>query len=154
VKWNIAGATYANNTAQIIVRSNKHNNEIIHAFDWNESHTVLAGNYDFEALTLPRFYLDTSLVSPGSLVVPFANNGLLSVVPSADFFASVYVELKGSYKLVKRMDLPTGKTAELRLQPGKYTIVYQSPKSYDSETTKSKQFIIEEEKTVVVYLQL
>lgn len=154
VKWNISGASYANNTAQIIVRSNKHNSEIIHAFDWNESHTVLAGNYDFEALTLPRFYLDTSLASPGSLSVPFANNGLLSVVPSADFFASVYVELKGSYKLVKRMDLLTGKTAELRLQPGKYTIVYQSPKSYDSETTKSKQFIIEEGKTIVVYLQL
>jgi hypothetical protein len=86
--------------------------------------------------------------------VPILNTGLLTLIPNADFIASVYAEHEGKLQLQVRMNLNNGKTNELKLQPGKYTIVYQSVKSYDSETTKSKQFTIEEGRTNVIYLQL
>jgi Ca-activated chloride channel family protein len=154
VKWTMAGATYANNTAQILLRSSAVDKEIFSAFEWNESNTFLTNRYAFEALTLPRLSLDTAIASPGSLLVPILNTGLLTLIPNADFIASVYAEHEGKLQLQARMNLNNGKISELKLQPGKYTIVYQSVKSYDSETTKSKQFTIEEGRTNVIYLQL
>jgi len=154
VKWAIAGANYTNNTAQILLREKNENNRILTAFEWNESQVFLADKYEFTALTLPRFTIDTTMASLGNLTVPFLHSGLLTIIPNADFMASIYAEAGGKLQLQSRLNLAAGKSSELKLQPGKYTIVYQSVKSFDSETTKSKQFVIEEGRTNIIYLQL
>lgn len=154
LKWTIPGATYANNTAQILLQEGNSSNQTLATFDWNESQIFLAGNYGFTALTLPRFFVDTIIASPGNFTFPFLNNGMLSIIPNSDFIASLYTEAGGQLQLLSRLNLIAGKSSELKLQPGKYTIVYQSVKSFDAETTKSKQFVIEEGRTNIIYLQL
>jgi hypothetical protein len=53
--------------------------------------------------------------------------------------------------MVERFQI-TNKGETRKLQPGKYLLVYKAIKSYDSETTQTLRFTVEEGRTLTLAL--
>lgn len=144
-------ATIANNNAQVIVRPKKNPNDILNVQDLNEQEMYLTANYHLEILTTPEIISDTMIVPFSENVMHLSNYGTLSIMTEDKLLASIYRTHQGILEMVDRFEINT-KTGNRKLQPGEYWLVYKSKASYDSESTRTKQFTVNEGQTIVLNL--
>ncbi len=150
---NCLGASIVNNSAQILVRTkNSLEKSILNVQDLNENEKYVAGDYRLEILTNPEIMLDTTIAAFGSTEPVAANYGTLSIMTGDKLLASIYQQAGNTFKMIDRFEL-TSKTDNRKLQPGQYILVYKSMSSYDSESTKTEKFIVEDGRVTVVNLR-
>lgn len=145
------GASIANNDAQVVVRPKKDLEKILNVQDLNAQANYLSEAYHLEILTTPELHVDTTVLAFTDNKVPIPNYGNLIVSFSDNMLASVYADKNGMLQLVKQFTT-NGKSENIKLQPGAYYLVYRPKNTYESETTKTKQFVIEDGKAVVMDL--
>ena len=146
-------ASIANNNAQVIVRAKgEEAKSILNVQDLNEEEKYIAADYRLEILTTPEIYIDT-VIAPFITTQRVINNyGTLSIMAGEKLLASIYQQTGNAFNMVERFDL-NAKTDNRKLQPGEYLLVYKSKSSYNSESTKTQKFVIEEGRVAVINLQ-
>jgi Ca-activated chloride channel family protein len=145
-------ATISNNNAQAIVRTKGEPKKILNVQDLNEEEKYVAGDYRLEILTNPEMVLDTPVVAfaDGKIAIPMY--GTLSLSSQEKMLASIYRDRNGLMEMVEGFE--TNLKAEVhKLQPGEYVLVYKSKSNYDSESTKTQRFTIDEGRVAVISLQ-
>jgi Ca-activated chloride channel family protein len=145
------GASISTNDAQVLLRMHNDPRHILNAQDLNTQVKYLQGNYKYEILTVPECYMDTVVTGFADNKYKLPGYGTLSLMANENFLASIYTFSKGVMQLVERFDI-TARTANYKLQPGDYSIVYKAKNNYRSESTRSQKFVIEEGKMVVLTL--
>jgi Ca-activated chloride channel family protein len=144
-------SSIASNSAQVLVRPKADAKNILNVQDLNGQGSYLAGNYKLEILTTPETIRDTGIAAFTDNKLTIDNYGTLSMIAADNFLASVYTYNKGTLRMVEHFDI-NGKTESRKYQPGDYRLVYKPKNNYHSESTKSLQFTIEEDKTTVLTL--
>jgi len=152
LKAECLNASIATNNAQVLLRPKNDLKKILNVQDLNEEEKYLTADYHLEILTTPEIYLDTTVAAFADNTIRVPNYGTLSLMTDEKLLASVYREESGLLQMVERFEI-NNKTANRKLQPGEYLLVYKSKASYDSESTKSQKFIIEEGRVAVINLQ-
>ncbi len=146
---NCVAASIANNNAQILLRPKNDLKKILNLQDLNEAEKYLAANYHLEILTTPETLIDTTVGAFLENQISIPNYGTLSLMADEKVLASIYVEKNGLLQMVERFEINT-KTDNRKLQPGEYLLVYKSKTNYDSESTRSQKFLIEEGRVAVI----
>ncbi len=144
-------ASMANNDAQVLLREKKPVRNILNAQELNGEDKYLAGDYSLEILTTPPVRFDTTVVGFAENTMRLFNYGTLSLMAGESVLASVYRTKGNMLEMVERFEM-NAKTENHKLQPGEYRIVYKPKSSYDSESTKTQLFTIEDGRTVVLTL--
>ncbi|MES2621650.1 MAG: VWA domain-containing protein [Bacteroidota bacterium] len=152
LKVECVGASIANNNAQVLLRSKRDLKNVLNVQDLNEEEKYLSSDYHLEILTTPEIYVDTFLVPFAENKISVPNYGTLSIIAPENISASIFTTNSGVMQLVSQFET-TMKADNRKLQPGEYSIVYKSKSSYDSESTKSLNFLIEEGRVSVINLQ-
>lgn len=144
-------ASTANNSAQVLVREKKNVRNILNVQDLNANETYLSATYDLEILTTPETVTDKTILPFEGNKMHIANYGTLSLISNDNYLAGIYYYKNNVLEQVERFSVGP-KSISKNLQPGEYLFVYKSKSSYDSETTKTQLFTIEEGRTVVLTL--
>ncbi len=152
LKAECLAASIANNDAQVVIRSSGDLKPILNVQDLNEEGKYLVSDYHLEILTTPRMNLDTNIASFTQNQITVPNYGTLSLMTGEKLLISIHRERGNLLELVERFEMDE-KTNNRRLQPGEYWLVYKSKSNYESESTRSKKFSVEEGRTVVINLQ-
>jgi Ca-activated chloride channel family protein len=147
-----AGASLANNNAQVLMRPAAAPETILNVQDLNETESYVASPFKMEILTTPEVLLDTTVAAMMVNQLPVPNYGTLSITCTDKYSAAVFRERNNTLELVDRFDI-TNRIDNHKYQPGEYLLVYKSKTSYDSETTKTQRFTVEEGRMVVVTLE-
>lgn len=145
------GASISTNDAQVVVRSKAKPKEILNVQNLNEQVKYIAADYNMEILTNPEAYSDTTVYGGLETNSKIANYGTVSVMTGDKLQVSIYQDAKGMLNMVDKFEL-NAKAENRRLQPGEYVIVYKQKANYNSESTKSQRFVIEDGRTIVVTL--
>jgi Ca-activated chloride channel family protein len=150
-------ATLSNNDAQVLIRpKNKKNSldkgSILNTQNLNEQVKYIGADYRMEILTTPPLVFDTTILAFAESRVKISNYGTLSLIASENLLVSIYTEHNNVLKMIERFEM-TAKTENRKLQPGEYRIVYKPKNKYESESTKSQLFTIEDGRTAVINLQ-
>lgn len=149
---NCTAASVANNNAQILIRPAKNLKSILNVQDLNEGGTYISADYKLEILTTPETYFDTTVIAFSDNNISLPNYGTLSLMSEEKLLASIFIEKNKMLSLVDRFEM-NSKTDNRKLQPGEYIIVYKSKSNYDSESTRTQRFVIEEGRVAVINLQ-
>ena len=152
LKVNCVAASIANNNAQILLRPKNDLKKILNVQDLNEEEKYLAADYHLELLTTPETFIDTTVGAFLENQISIPNYGTLSLMADEKLLASIYVEKNGLLQMVERFEM-NSKTDNRKLQPGEYLLVYKSKINYDSESTRSQKFLIEEGRVAVINIQ-
>ncbi|MFM2307769.1 MAG: hypothetical protein RLZZ367_2438 [Bacteroidota bacterium] len=147
-----AGASLANNNAQVLMRPAAEPKTILNVQDLNETETYVAAPFKLEILTTPGILLDTTVAAMVANQLAVPNYGTLSITSTDKYSAAVFRERNNALELVERFDI-TSRVDNHKYQPGEYMLVSKSRSSYDSETTKIQKFTVEEGRMVVVTLE-
>jgi Ca-activated chloride channel family protein len=139
-------ANYSNNDAQLVMRTTDRN--ILNVQDLNTTENYLKGNFYLQLLTTPAIQIDTTLLSFAENAWTVSHYGTVSLMSDRSYLASIYTDKK----MVEQFELK-GKTANRKLQPGKYRIVYKPTDSYESESTRTRLFEVIEGQNTVLNLQ-
>jgi len=144
-------SSFSGNDAQVIVRPEKELKNILNVQDLNTQGDYLKNDYKLEILTNPEIYKDTTLTAftENDYVVP--NYGTLYINTTLNLLASIYCQKNGMLQMVEQF-LVNGKTDSHKLQPGTYWLVYRLKNSYNSQSTQTKQFVIEEGRAITLEL--
>ncbi|MCW5906814.1 MAG: VWA domain-containing protein [Chitinophagales bacterium] len=150
-------ASVSNNDAQVLTRPKKKQSvldkeSILNAQNLNEQVKYIGADYRMEILTTPPLVFDTTVVAFAESNVKIANYGTLSLMASENLLVSIYTERNNVLRMIERFEM-AAKTENRKLQPGEYRIVYKPKSNYESESTKSQLFSIEDGRTVVISLQ-
>lgn len=148
---NCFGASSATNDAQVVVRGKTSPKEILNVQNLNEQVKYLATDYQMLVLTTPEAVLDTTVIAMGETYGNVPGFGSVSISTIDKLQVSIYHDVKGTLNMVEKFEL-NAKAETHKLQPGAYVIVYKQKSSYNSESTKSQRFIIEEGRTAVLTL--
>jgi Ca-activated chloride channel family protein len=152
LKIECLGASVTSNNAQVLLRSASDSKKILNVQDLNEEEKYLSSDYRLEVLTTPEIYIDTFVVPFNENTLSVPNYGTLSIMASNNLLVSLFQTNKGMLQQVERFEI-TGRTENRKLQPGEYEIIYKSKASYDSESTKSRKFLIMDGRVEVINLQ-
>lgn len=150
-------ATLSNNDAQVLIRPPKkqgvlNKESILNAQNLNEQVKYIGADYRTEILTTPPIIFDTTIAAFAESSVKIPNYGMLSLLASENLLVSIYTEQNNELKMVERFEM-TAKTENRKLQPGEYRIVYKPKNKYESESTKSYLFTIQDGRTTIMNLQ-
>ncbi len=134
---------------QAVVKE-KGSNEILRVQDMNSEYRYLVGDYELEILTLPRMTIEDIHISQNhttTVEVPVPGNVFLKY--GIKGHGAIFERENGERKKV--IDIEKGtEQQELRLMPGKYTVVFRSGPSERSFYSKKKNFRIEAGKNTKV----
>jgi Ca-activated chloride channel family protein len=146
------GASIASNNAQVILRNKKERKSILNVQDLNGQEKYLTDDYALEILTTPEIYLDTTIAAFADNKFSIPGYGTLSLMSEEKLLASIYRSRNGLMEMVDHFEI-NSKTDNRKLQPGEYWIVYKSKSNYESESTKTQKFLVEEGRVAVINLQ-
>lgn len=147
-----AAASISSNSAQIVLRSEKDPKTILNVQDLNELEKYLTGGYRLEILTTPESIFDTTVLAFTENKLKISNYGTLSLMTDDKLMVSIYRVQNELFEIVEQFEI-NSKTENRKLQPGEYWLVYKSKDSYESESTRSLKFLIEEGRVEVINLQ-
>jgi len=102
-------------------------------------------------LTTPETVIDTVVPAMRETYGNVPGFGSVSISTIEKLQVSIYLDTKGKLSMVERFEL-IAKAETHKLQPGTYVIVYKEKSNYNSESTKSQRFVIEEGRTSVLTL--
>ena len=142
-------ATYDN--LQCIVR--EHNkDEILHVQPFNTTEKYIAGHYDIEILTLPRFIRDNLHIEAGqTTTIGIPSPGKVNFSSSAPGYGSVLVERENRLEWVVDLDSDAARQS-ISLQPGNYRVIFRTKSSKKSEYSVVKNFSVSSGSTTIVKL--
>lgn len=145
-------APSAYGTVTAIIRKNGSPNTLI-SVPYGTKQKLLAGKYDIELLTLPRYYLNDVTVKQGETnIVSYPMPGLLNITSELQGYGSIYtIDKDGSQKWIYNLPESNSKI-NLPLLPGKYRLVYRAKSARASKFTETKDFTIVSGKTFTLKL--
>lgn len=145
-------APTAYGTVTAIIRKNGSPNTLAWV-PYGSTQKLLAGKYDIELLTLPRFYLNDVQVKQGETkIVTYPMPGLLNVTSDLQGYGSIYsIDKEGSQHWIYNIAENSSKI-NLPLLPGKYRLVFRAKSARASKFTESKDFTITSGKTTTMKL--
>lgn len=142
-------ATY--DDLQCIVREHG-KREILHVQRFNTTQKYLAGNYDLEILTLPRYVQDNLKIEAGkTTTIGIPTPGKVNFSSSAPGHGSILVEKDNELEWVMDLD-PDASRQSISLQPGNYRVVFRTKSSQKSEYSVAKSFSVGSGATTIVKL--
>ena len=144
-------STSASNYSQVVVRSKAKPTEILNVQNMNEQVKYLSADYTLLMLTTPESAMDTSVAAMREIYGSVPGFGTVAISTIDKLQVSIYRNTKGKLSMVEHFDL-NAKAETHRLQPGEYVIVYKQTNNYNSESTRSQRFTIEDARTVVLTL--
>lgn len=144
-------STSASNYSQVVVRSKAKPTEILNVQNMNEQVKYLSADYTLLMLTTPESAMDTSVAAMREIYGSVPGFGTVAISTIDKLQVSIYRNIKGKLSMVEHFDL-NAKAETHRLQPGEYVIVYKQTNNYNSESTRSQRFTIEDARTVVLTL--
>ena len=112
---------------------------------------LLAGNYEVEALTLPRTVRRISIKQGQEIAVTYAAPGTLNITSDLKGYGSLY-QLNDDESQTWIYALPEGGTSKINLpmQPGAYRLVFRTATSNGSKFTDVRNFSIRSGQTTSV----
>jgi Ca-activated chloride channel homolog len=115
--------------------------EIIHVMEIQDMAKVLVGDYDIEALTLPRaIYKNISIRQSQTTSIDIPAPGLINISAGFQGIGSIYLlKSDGSQEWVCNID-PNVTRSTMTIQPGDYKIVFRSKNSLGSKFTQIRNF--------------
>ncbi|HRG90868.1 MAG TPA: hypothetical protein PLW44_17725, partial [Chitinophagales bacterium] len=146
------GQSLGTKNAQLLMRPAAEPKSILNVQDLNETESYVASPFTMEILTTPEILLDTTVAAMMENQLPVPNYGTLSISCTDKYSAAVFRELNNTQQLVDRFDI-TNRVDNHKYQPGEYMLVYKPKTSYDSESTRTQRFKVEEGRMVVVTLE-
>lgn len=99
----------------------------------------LIGKYDIEILTMPRIYTTVDIKQSHTTTIQIPRPGLITVLMSAQGYASLYIEEENSLKWLYNLENNTTKET-IVLQPGNYKIIYRAKNAKQTFYTIEKSF--------------
>lgn len=134
-----------------IVREHNSKN-ILHVQDFNTTEKYIAGYYDLEILTLPRYVQSNLHIEPGkTTTIAIPPPGKVNFTSSAPGYGSILLEKGNTQEWVTDLDENTARQS-LNLQPGNYRVVFRSKSSRKSEYSVTRTFTISSGSTTIVKL--
>jgi len=118
----------------------------------NTNEKYIVGKYDLEILTLPRIYLyDVSIKQSYTTTIQIPRSGTITVIRQFEVYGSIY-SIKDD-KMVWVCNLQSNTLRKnIKLQPGKYTIVYRAKGEKRTYKTKQKTITVTSGSTKMVRL--
>jgi len=125
---------------------------ILHVQQFNTTQKYLAGTYDIEILSLPRYVQRNLNIEAGkTTTIGIPPPGVVNFSSSAPGYGSIMV-LRNN-KLVWVADLnPNASRQSFTMQPGNYNVVFRVKSSKKSEYSVSKNFTVTSGTTTIVKL--
>ena len=142
-------ATY--DDLKCIVRKNGEA-DILHVQDFNTSEKYLAGAYDIEILTLPRYVQSGLEIEAGkTTTIGIPTPGKVNFTSSAPGYGSILVEKDNELEWVIDLDSDASRQS-ISLQPGNYRVIFRTKSSKKSEYSVAKSFSVGSGATTIVNL--
>jgi Ca-activated chloride channel family protein len=134
------GAYNYNEKVKCVVRK-KNDNNIINVQALNVSEKYITGVYDIEILTLPRIYIDGSVIEQSKpKTIEIANAGILEIKCLEAGDGSILLKRNGKLEWVCNLGKETLQT--FYLQPGEYVSAWRAKSLKGSIYTIEKKFTI------------
>ena len=124
---------------------------ILNVQDLNSPENYLQGNYELEILTNPETVSEAAVLAMNETKMTLKNYGTVSLMASENLLTSIYQWKNRRLEMVDRWEMKA-KTESRKLQPGEYWLVYKTISSYESESTRTQTFKVEEGNVVVLNL--
>lgn len=142
LKINHPGHTEYRNGVHILIRK-AGETEILETLMPNQTARLLVGEYDVEALTLPRTMLRNVAVAQSQLTqLEIAAPGVVNISSSYPGWGSIYMlDNNGGQKWIYNLD-PAATKTNLAMQPGRYKVVFRSKNSMGSKFTEIVEFAV------------
>tara|TARA_R110002072_G_scaffold150586_11_gene299090 strand:- start:790 stop:2136 length:1347 start_codon:yes stop_codon:yes gene_type:complete len=135
---------------QMVIRK-KNDKQILHVQDFNTSEKYLAGTYDIEILSLPR-YIQEVIIDPfKTTTVSIPPPGILSLSSSSSGYGSIMMQEGNEWKWIYDLSSETNRQSII-IQPGNYRVVFRSKTSKNTEYSITKKFSINSGTTTTVKL--
>ncbi len=142
-------ATYEN--LKCIVREHG-KRPILHVQDFNTTQKYLAGHYDIEILTLPRYIQEKLEIKAGeTTTIGIPSPGKVNFSASAPGYGSILLEKEDELEWVVDLDSEQSRQS-ISLQPGNYRVIFRTKSSRKSEYTTAKSFSVGSGATTIVKL--
>ena len=126
--------------------------EILHVQGFNTTEKYLAGKYDIEILTLPRYVQSGLEIEPGqTTTIGIPTPGKVNFNSSAPGYGSILVEKENELEWVVDLDSDASRQS-ISLQPGNYRVVFRTKSSKKSEYSVAKRFSVTSGATTIVNL--
>ena len=136
-------------TLRAIVRAQ--NGTTVTAGTFGTRQRLLAGNYEVEALTLPRTVRRLTIKQGQETTFTYAAPGTLNITSDLKGYGSIY-QLNDDESQTWIYDLPDGGSSKLNLpmQPGAYRLVFRTGTATASKFTEVRNFTIRSGQTTSV----
>ncbi|MDZ7845909.1 MAG: VWA domain-containing protein [Owenweeksia sp.] len=142
-------ATYEN--LKCIIRQNGQR-EILHVQDFNTTEKYLAGNYDIEILTLPRYTQSNLEIEPGkTTTIGIPSPGKVNFTSTSPGYGTILLERGKELEWVVDLN-PEAARQSMSLQPGNYRILFRTKSSQNSNYSVVKGFTVTSGSTTIVKL--
>lgn len=142
-------ATYEN--LKCIIRK-AGESEILHVQDFNTTEKYLAGYYDIEILTLPRYVQKSLHIEAGkTTTIGVPTPGKVTFSGSAPGYGSILLEKGNDLQWVIDLDEDAARQS-ISLQPGNYRVIFRTRSSQKSEYSVVKTFSVGSGSTTMVKL--
>lgn len=137
---------------QAIVREHG-DTETLHIQNFGTTEKYLTGIYDLEVLALPRFRIDSVVVSQSSITtIEIPMPGIATIRKVVDGYGSLYVEENGKLKMIYTLNPRKDEVENLVLQPGLYRIIFRSKLSEKSAYTIQQRFEMKSGESIEIKL--
>lgn len=124
----------------------------LHAGEMFEPEKYIVGKYDLEILSLPRIYKNGIEIGQSEKrIIRIERPGLANIFFPGKGYGDLYLIKDGKVKLIRRMNMLN--RANLRLQPGRYMVVFRSQNAHSVIASIQRQFIIRPGQSVSVDLR-
>jgi Ca-activated chloride channel family protein len=126
--------------------------QTLHVGEMFEPENYIVGKYDLEILTLPPIKkTGVEIRQSQSNLIRIERPGLANIFFPAKGYAGLYLISNNQVQLIKRLNMKN--RANLRLQPGRYMVIYRPQKAYSVISSVERQFIIRPGQSVNVNLR-
>jgi Ca-activated chloride channel homolog len=126
--------------------------QTLHVAEMFEPENYIIGEYDLEILTLPPIEKKRVEIKQNqNSLIRIERPGMANIFFPAKGYAGLYLISNNKVSLVKRLNMKN--RANLRLQPGRYMIVFRPQKAYSVISSVERQFIIRPGQSINVNLR-
>ncbi|MCB0770617.1 MAG: VWA domain-containing protein [Flavobacteriales bacterium] len=115
----------------------------LHAQNVGSEQRYRTGSYDLEVLTLPRLMIPDVRIEQGRITdIAVPRTGVLNIQPATPGPGAVFEKKDDQLSWVADLD-PTAASAQFRLLPGNYQVIYRSRSARSTEFSITKDVTIE-----------
>ena len=106
------------------------------------SEKYLVGDYNLEILTLPRTYIeDVHIDQSTTTTIELPPPGIVTVIRNQTGYGAIFKVDGDKMEWVINLN-PNARNESIRIQPGRYKVVFRPRASHDSKFTREKEFTV------------